>query len=67
MFFHIFTIIEIWVMIIIYIVRISTNLNFDQSNKIVWIVLIFFGSIITMPIYWYLCIWQEKSGKLIMN
>ncbi len=65
MFFHFATIIEIWVMIILYIIRILKDESFDQNNKILWVILIIFFSFITMPLFWYLNIWQEKDLNII--
>ncbi|HDS08669.1 MAG TPA: hypothetical protein ENN73_00450, partial [Firmicutes bacterium] len=64
MMFHFATIIVIWVMIIIYIIKVINNPDFEQANKVIWCLLIFFASIIAMPIYWYLYIWKESGLKL---
>ncbi len=64
-FFHFATIIEIWVMIILYIIRILKDESIEQNNKILWVLLIFIGNIIAMPLFWYLYIWQEKDPNII--
>ncbi len=63
--FHFATIIEIWVMIILYIIRIVKDETIDQNNKILWVLLIIFLGPITMTLFWYLNIWQEKDLNLI--
>lgn len=65
MIFHFATIIEIWVMIILYLIRIIKDESIEQNNKILWVILIFIGNIIAMPIFWYLYIWKEKDPNII--
>ena len=36
-----------------------------QSNeRLLWAILLVVGSTITMPIYWYMCIWKPRGDQL---
>jgi len=56
---HIFTMLMMFVLITIYLINVYRNVSVDKDKKILWTILILFGSIIAMPIYWYLFIWKE--------
>ena len=49
-------------MIAIFVIDIFRNAKVKQNQKALWAVVIFFGYIIAMPIYWYLYIWKENSS-----
>jgi len=34
----------------------------DKDKKVLWAVVIFMGSMIAMPIYWYLYIWKQAPA-----
>lgn len=42
-----------------YIIKILKNQNFSREKKILWIILIFTGSVFSMPVYWYKYIWKD--------
>ena len=51
------------ILLIGYIVNVFVNKK--VINKVLWSILIFFGSIITIPIYWYLYLWRLPLEKTI--
>ena len=62
---HLFTMVWIVGLTVFYIVNIFKNDRVDKDKKVLWAVVIFMGSIIAMPIYWYLYIWKElPAGSL---
>ncbi|NLG84554.1 MAG: hypothetical protein GX493_08130 [Firmicutes bacterium] len=44
-----------------YIVNVFNTDLVDKDKKALWAVVLFFGNIIAMPIYWYLYIWREPK------
>lgn len=44
-----------------YIINVFRNGNVDKDQQIVWVLALFFGGIIAMPIYWYMNIWKAPS------
>jgi len=58
---HFLTMLEIFVMIIIYIIHIFKTEKVPQDKKALWAVVIFLGNMIAMPIYWYLYIWKQEA------
>jgi hypothetical protein len=55
---HFATIFLILGLLIFYIVNAGKSEKFTQGEKIAWIVALFFGGMIAMPIYWYMNIWK---------
>ena len=52
-------------LLFIYIKNVFKNERISQDKKALWVVVLFFGNFIAMPIYWYLYIWKEpKQGQL---
>jgi len=45
----------------IYIFNVFNNARVDNDRKVLWAVVLFFGNVIAMPIYWYLYIWREAK------
>ncbi|MCL5093750.1 MAG: hypothetical protein M1355_01315 [Patescibacteria group bacterium] len=58
---HFLTIIEIFVLLIIYVRDVFKNPAIIQEKKTLWAVVLFLGNMIAMPVYWYLYIWQEPA------
>ena len=56
------TIILMFVLIFIYVKNVFKN-DRIQDKKALWVVAIFLGSYIAMPIYWYLYIWKEPRQE----
>ena len=58
---HLFTMMWMMALTVIYIVNIFRNERVTQDKKALWAVVIFLGNMIAMPIYWYLYIWKEPA------
>jgi len=48
-------------LITFYIVHAFNNQRIQQDKKVLWTILIFMGSFISMPIYWYLFILKDSA------
>ena len=57
---HLFTMLAGIALIVFYIVNVFRNDRVDKDKKVLWAVVLFMGSMIAMPIYWYLYIWRER-------
>jgi hypothetical protein len=56
---HIFTMLWIMALTVFYMVNVFKNDRVEKDKKVLWAVVLFMGSMIAMPIYWYLYIWKE--------
>ncbi len=56
------TVFIVWVfsLLVLYLVDLYKN---KVERKIMWVALFLAGSIVTMPVYWYLYIWPRKEKK----
>ena len=59
---HFLTMLEIFALLVIYIVHVFKTDRVSQDKKALWAVVLFLGNMIAMPIYWYLYIWKEKGA-----
>lgn len=55
---HLLTMLLMFVLMVIYIVHAFRTDLVPQDKKILWVVVLFFGSFLAMPIYWYLYMWR---------
>lgn len=58
---HLLTMIIIVALLTFYIINVFRNDRVNKDMKILWAVILFFGSFIAMPIYWYLYIWRDPK------
>lgn len=58
---HFLTMLEIFVLIVIYIVHVFKTDRVPQDKKALWAVVLFLGNMIAMPIYWYIYIWKQPE------
>lgn len=58
---HLLTILWIIALTVFYMVNVFRNDRVNKDMKVLWAVVIFMGSMIAMPIYWYLYIWREET------
>lgn len=58
---HLFTMLEIAVLLVIYIRHVFKTDRVPQDKKALWAVVLFLGNMIAMPVYWYLYIWREEQ------
>lgn len=49
-------------LMIYYIIHIANNPKFDETNRLIWILIIIFANLIGYSIYWYLQIWKVDNG-----
>ena len=60
---HMLSVMLIFVLLPIYIVLAVKREQFDQTTRIVWIILICLMGNLAMPVYWYLYVWRnEQTG-----
>ena len=62
---HILTMLWIMALTVFYMVNVFRNDRVEKDKKVLWAVVIFMGSMIAMPIYWYLYIWKEAPANSI--
>lgn len=58
---HFLTMLDIFVLLVIYITNLFKNERVENHKKVLWAVVLFMGNMIAMPIYWYLYIWKDSS------
>ena len=44
-----------------YVVDIFNTRKIPSSQKTLWTIILFFGHVIAMPVYWYLYIWSDRT------
>lgn len=59
---HFLTMILVFTLMVIYVINVFKNNKIENNKKFLWVVVLFFGSIIAMPIYWYLYIWKKPKS-----
>lgn len=55
---HLFTMLVIAALTVFYIVNVFRNQRVEKDKKALWAVVLFMGSVIAMPVYWYLYFWK---------
>lgn len=56
---HFFTMLAVVGLLVFYIVNLFKNDQVERDKKALWAIVLFMGSMIAMPIYWYLYIWKS--------
>lgn len=59
---HLFTIVLSIALLIFYIVNIFRNDRVASDKKVLWAIVMFFGGMIAMPVYWYIYIWKVPES-----
>ncbi|MGD8427641.1 MAG: hypothetical protein PVH63_08410 [Balneolaceae bacterium] len=54
-------------LIIFYLVHIGRNEVLDTEKKFLWMVIVISLNSISMPVYWYVHLWNERDGKQDIN
>lgn len=62
---HFFTMLVVLALLVFYIVNVFKNDRVEKEKKALWAIVLFMGSMIAMPIYWYLYIWN--SAPVLSN
>jgi preprotein translocase subunit SecG len=60
---HFAIMIEIIVLLVIYIKDVFKNTYIEETKKTLWLLVLFFGNLIAMPIYWYINIWKHIPNE----
>ena len=55
---HLSTMILVIVLLVIYIVNVFKNDTIESNKKALWAIVLFFGNMISMIVYWILHIWK---------
>ena len=58
---HVFTILEIFALLIFYIVYLFKTAVVPEDKKALWAVVLILGHMMAMPIFWYFYIWQPLT------
>ena len=58
---HFLTILSVFGMLVYYMVHALRNERLEGDRKLLWALLLFFGNMIIMPVYWYLQIWKAPE------
>lgn len=48
-------------LLIYYIIHVVNNIVIDSNEKIIWILIFIFISMVGFPVYWYLRIWNQPN------
>ncbi len=69
---HLGTMILIIVLLVIYIVNVFKNDTVESDKKALWAIVLFFGNMISMIVYWILHIWkplckENKTNEISVN
>ena len=64
---HVFTMLEMFILIAFYIIHLFKNDRIPNDKKALWAIVIFCGSLIAMPVYWYLYIWKTPPASRTLN
>lgn len=60
---HMISVLLMLALLPIYIVLAVKREQFDQTTRIVWIILICLMGVYVMPVYWYLYVWRNPSAR----
>ncbi len=60
---HILTSLLTVILLVIYIRDVLKNDKVPETRKTLWTLLLLFGNVIAMPIYYYLYIWKKAENK----
>ena len=59
---HFLTMFSIVGLLVVYIMHVFKTDRIAADKKALWAVVLFFGNMFAMPVYWYLYIWREPEG-----
>lgn len=57
---HLITMVVVFALMIFYIVNVFRNDRVEKDKKALWAIVLFMGSMIAMPVYWYFYIWKSS-------
>jgi hypothetical protein len=50
-------------LLVVYVTDVFKNERVEKDKKVLWVLVLFCGSAIAMPIYWHLYIWPEPADE----
>ena len=59
---HLLTMIWLMGLMSFYLVNVLRNDTLNTDKKILWVVVLIMGNMVAMPIYWYMCLWQQNPS-----
>ena len=59
---HFATVMLMMGLLVLYLMHVGTSGRVPKNRTALWIVLIFLGNMLAMPVYWYLYIWREPQS-----
>ena len=59
--FHFFMYLYTVLLLAFYIIHLFGNSSISREVKLIWTLALLIGSVLTMPIYWYLHVWKIRS------
>lgn len=62
---HILTMLGMMALTVFYIVDVFKNQGVQNDLKALWAIVIFFGSVIGMGVYWFMFIWPEQPEPTV--
>ena len=60
---HLSIMILMVVLLVIYIKDVFKNTSIESEKRTLWALVLFFGNIIAMPVYWFAKIWKPITRK----
>ena len=60
---HLLTMLEVFVLLVFYVVHLFKTAAIPQDKKALWGVVLFLGNVLSMPVYWYLYIWNPPAEE----
>jgi hypothetical protein len=64
---HFLTMLEMMALTVFYIVDVFKNQRVQNDLKALWAIVIFFGSVIGMAVYWFMFIWPEQPEPTVFG
>jgi hypothetical protein len=58
---HVLCILWIWALLALYLVFLFKSETVPKDKTVLWAVVLFFGNVLAMPIFWYLYMWRATS------
>jgi hypothetical protein len=62
---HLGTMLLMMALLTFYIVHVFKNAAIAGDKRALWAVVLFFGNIIAMPVYWFLYVWREPRPDVV--
>jgi hypothetical protein len=62
---HLGTMLIMMALLTFYIVHVFKNPAIAGDKRTLWAVVLFFGNVIAMPVYWFLYVWREPLRSMV--